>query len=264
MARSRRQRLTTAVLVAGLMLPALGAKQPKGVTDELPPWANEPDRVKLDIAERLVFEKKQYVAALPLIAEMRREGVKAPVLDLLQGVSLREQGMYTEAERLLGMAERRMSGDPRVHEAYCILYADTNKLDLAIAHCEKATKIDGDRASALNNLGFLYLATGRTDEALPAFQKAVEQDGTQSRYRNNLGLAYVALGEDKAAMAAFSSANEPAEALYTMGAAVERYRSADDALPFYRDVLNYSATHQKAVHAIDRITNPTITEETEE
>lgn len=252
----RARKLLTAALLVCLSAPALGAKMGDPVVDDLPPWANEPDRVKLDIAQRLVFDKKQYEAAIPLIAAMRQEGVRAPVLDLLQGIAMREQRLFEESERLLAMAQKRMSGDPRVYEALCILYADTNRLDLAIDHCEKATKLDNTQASALNNLGFLYLATGRADDALPHFQRAVEQDGTERRYRNNLGLGHVATGDDKAALAAFSSANQPAEALYTMGSAVERYRNAEDALPYYRDVLNYDPSHGKAIQAIDRITNP--------
>ena len=78
-----------AALLCAMLAPSLAAKPDRGaVSNELPPWAERPDQVKVEIAERLVFEKKQYLTALDLIGTLRKDGLTAPVLDLLQGIIL--------------------------------------------------------------------------------------------------------------------------------------------------------------------------------
>jgi Flp pilus assembly protein TadD len=230
----------------------MGAKDQRDI-EALPPWANEPDRVKLEISERLVFEKKQYAAAVPLISAMRAEGVTAPILDLLQGIAMREQRMYAEAERLLLTASRRMPHDGRVHEALCILYADTRAMAEAISSCERATKVDDQRASSWNNLGFLYLSSDRYQDALEALQASVDLDANEPRYRNNLALAHVAVGDTDSALRTLGTTHTRAEAYYNVGVAVERFDGGTPALDWYRQALKYDKQHADSVHAIARI-----------
>lgn len=221
--------------------------------EEIAPWATEPDRVKLDIVQRLVLEKQQYATALPLIAAMRKEGLRDPVLDLVQGVAMREQGLKGEAESLLLEARRRMPGDARVHDALCVLYADLQSLDQAIDSCEKATRIDQNRASAWNNLGYLYLVTGRSEDAVEACKHATDLDSGDARYRNNLALALVAVGDQRRALDLFATTGTPADARYNVGAAIERFQGPTDALSWYRDALIEDPEHRPAAEAVARI-----------
>lgn len=221
--------------------------------EELAPWAAEPDQVKLDIVQRLVLEKQQYATALPLIAAMRKEGLRNPILDLVQGVALREEGLQQEAESLLLEARRRMPGDARVHDALCVLYADLQQLDLAIESCHRATRLDEDRASAWNNLGYLYLVSGKYPESMEASKRASELDSGDVRYRNNLALAHVAVGDTRRALDLFLSTGPKAEAHFNLGAAVERFVGPDDALPWYREALAADPTFAPALEAVTRL-----------
>lgn len=234
--------------------PAEAGKKRREMVQEMAPWAVDPDHVKLEIIERLVLEKAQYQKALPIIAAMRKEGVKAPVLDLLQGIAMREEGMHSEAEALLLEARRRMPTDPRVHDALCVLYADERELDKAVAACEKATKLDPERASAWNNLGYLYVVTNRPSEAIEAAKAAIDLDGAEPRYRNNLAIARVANGEFDVALAVFRTTGSEADALYNVGFAVERTQGAEAALQWYRRAIETDPKHSQAALAIDKLT----------
>ncbi len=246
-----------AVALCALHVPTADAARQKRaeVTQEIAPWTVEPDRIKLEIVERLVLEKHQYGAALPLIAAMRQEGLNAPVLDLLQGISLREEGMLTEAEGMLLTARKRSPTDARVHEALCVLYADQHRLDQALAACEKATKVEPERASAWNNLGYLYLVADRPLEAVEACARAVELDSSQARYRNNLAMAHVAAGSTAKALATFRTTHAEPDALYNVGVAVERFVGPEDALSWYRRAIELEPQHPSAVAAIERLTS---------
>ena len=228
---------------------------------ELAPWASDPAKIKLEIVERLVIDKHQYKTALPIIAAMRQEGVDAPVLDLIQGIAMREEGLHGEAENLLLEARRRIPSDARVHEALCVLYADKQATDKAISACEKATKVDPERASGWNNLGYLYLVTDRRIEAVEAAERAVALNGSESRYRNNLAIAQVANKDVDGALQLFRTTGSEADAQYNVGFAMERFVDQTSALPWYRRALDAQEQHVAAARAIERIENPQIDSE---
>lgn len=249
------------LLLSAVLAPSVAAKPDKElVSNELPPWAERPDQVKVEIAERLVFEKKQYVTALNLIGTLRKDGLNAPVLDLLQGVCMREQGLYEEAERLLLSAKKRTPGDGRVHNSLCVLYADQQRLDEAVASCRKATKVDSDDASSFNNLAYLLLVTDQPDDALEAAQSAVDLDPTEPRYRNNLGFIQARLGDTKRAFRTFSSVGSPADAHYNVAVAYERYNDdIDEARVWYADALEADPDHTPSREALERLQSPEAT-----
>ena len=255
-------RLLSALLLL-VAVPALGADKQRKKLEDLPPWASEPNQVKLEIAERLVLEKKQYEAAIPLIAAIRSEGVNAPVLDLLQGIAMREQGLHVDSERALLAARKKMPGDARVHEALCVLYADTRVLDQAVEACEKASRLDPSSASIWNNLGYLYLVTQRPNDALESAQRAVDLDASENRYRNNLALAYVAVDDTHSALSTFETTGSKADALYRVGFALEVQEGDDTAMEWYRRALEINPRHVAANQAVEQLSNPT-TEPVEE
>ncbi len=242
-----------------LLAPTLGAKRDRSkapANEEIPTWATRPDQVKLEIAEQLVLEKKQYDSAAGLIAQLRRDGNTEPILDLLQGITFREQGLLAEGERLLLQARKRMPGDARVHRAICILYSDAMRLEEAVGSCEKSVRMDDSSANGWNNLGYLYLATDRYPEAVEALQNAVDLDGANPRIMNNLAMATVANGDPELALNMLVAHASMADATYDVGVAVERFQSTSDALQWYSRVLSIDAEHVLAQQAISRLSNP--------
>lgn len=258
----RRFRPIFAAALCAVLIPSAAAKPDRGglVVDELPPWAERPEEVKVEIAERLVFEKKQYGTALNLIGTLRKDGLSAPVLDLLQGICMREQGMFEESERLLLSARKRTPGDGRVHNALCVLYADQLRVDEAIDSCRKATRVDSDDASGFNNLAYLLLVSDQPEEALEAAQNAIDIDPTEARYRNNLGFIQARLGETKRAYKTFNSVGTPASAYYNVGVAYERFNDdIEEAAVWYADALAVDPSHQPSLEALERLQSPDAT-----
>ncbi|NCG22396.1 MAG: hypothetical protein GWP91_25550 [Rhodobacterales bacterium] len=256
-------------LLTALVVPMMGAKRDRSEkvkADPAPLWVSHPDKVKLEIVEQLVLEKKQYDSAAGIIAQLRRDGNTEPLLDLLQGITFREQGILGESERLLLNARKHMPGDARVHGAICILYSDAMRLDEAIGSCEKAVRVDDTDAVTWNNLGFLYLATERYPEAVEAIQTAVDQDGATPRYMNNLALATVATGDPNMALNMLLANGNMVNATYDVAIAVERFNGTDRALEWYSRVLTIDPTHTLAQDATARIqsTSPEFSQETDE
>ena len=219
--------LTLALAVA---LTACSTRRPptEEISEGLPPWMTKGEEVRLAVAWDLV-DSGNTLWALDIARQMRSEGFTTPELDLIQGICMRLDGVASEAERLLLVAQRRMSRDARPPAELCILYADLGRLDEAIGQCQRAVHLDEADAKAQNNLAFLLLSTEDLDGALAAAEQAVGLDGTEPRYRNNLGLIQAAMGNDDLAYRTFASTLPRAEAAYMVALAVERYQSFEDA-----------------------------------
>jgi Tfp pilus assembly protein PilF len=214
---------------------------------------NERDAVRYDLVEHFL-EENDTRRALEIIRVLREEGVDSPLLDLYQGMALREQGMPEDALRLLEAARVGMKRDVRPYRELCVLYADMEQLDDAIDSCDRAVNLDDQDAAAWNNFGYLLLAQDRAAEAKQALEHAVDLDGTVARYRNNLGIAQAAAGQEDRALRTFMSTGSRADAHYNVGAAIERFADTDGALEWYHRALEFDAAHDLATEAVDRIT----------
>jgi superkiller protein 3 len=233
----------------GLAVPALLAagvafaadKPPKSKSlhpqvEEPAPWETHPNELKLDLVRSLISEGDD-AEALSMIAAMRQSGLTVPQLDLLQGIALRNQGVDSEAERLLLAAQKKMPRDAGPYRELCLLYADARKLDEAVASCHRATELSPTDAASWNNLGFLYLGLDRSADALAALQRATDIDSSQVRYRNNLGFAQAAAGRYEDALRTFQSTSSEAEARYNLGVAYNRAGRPEDAADNWRQAL---------------------------
>lgn len=241
-------------LAGAMALLAVACVPHKGeIVKEPPRWLTEKDQVRVEIIRTLV-EGGDDARALELIRMMRAEGVEREELDLYQGIAMRQQGMLEDAERMLVLAEHNMPKSAEVQTALCVLYADDNKLENAVQHCRRATKLDDHDDAAWNNLGFLLLSTGGDPlEAKAALQTAVDIDGNNIRYRNNLAFAQVATGDHRGALRTFLTTGTPADAHYNVGAAFEREGDAKTARTYYQRALRYDADHSLSDQALQRL-----------
>lgn len=207
-----------------------------------PPWMTHGEEVRLAVVDNFLADGNT-VMALDILRQMRVDGLDGPEVDLRQGIALRKDGVTSESERLLLLAQKKMKGDPRPHAELCILLADLQRLPEAIDHCRQATRLSEDDASAWNNLAFLLLASSELDEALEAAEEAVRLDGTDPLYRNNLGLVQASLGREDQAFRTLSSTMGKADAAYMVGLAVERSSDLEAARPWYDKALQHDPHH---------------------
>jgi Flp pilus assembly protein TadD len=225
---------------------------PEEAIEEMPPWMTEEggEKVRLELIEQLLDDDNTY-AALDIVRQMRSEGFDTPEIDLLQGRALRIDGVTSEAERLLVIAQKRMPRDARPPSELCVLYADLQRLDEAVDRCRRATELDPHDGKSWNNLGFLLLSVEQPAEALEAAEMAMLIDATEARYRNNLGMAQAALGRDEQAFHTLQSTMSRADAAYLVGQVVERFQGAAPAKPWYEKALKLEPAHADARAAVD-------------
>jgi Tfp pilus assembly protein PilF len=197
-------------------------------------------------------QNKNYYQAQSIIRLMRSEGSNNPLLDLYQGISLREEKLYEQAEELLVSSRKQLPRDSRPSEALCVLYADTHEVDQALSACERATKI-ANSPSSWNNYGFLLLSSNNTEEALVALKNAVRLDSTANMYRNNLGLAQAMNGQTKTAMHTLRTILGEADANYNIGAARERVGDTKQARMFFARAMELDPHHTQAKESWARL-----------
>jgi Flp pilus assembly protein TadD len=238
-------RLLAAAWLLGTSSAAFAGKLPDGALEELPTWRTQGTEVQFAAIRELLKMGSTY-AALDIIRKMRADHNDSPELDLLQGQALRMDGVASEAERLLSIAQKRLGRDGRPSAELCILYADLRRIEDAIAACERATDLDPDDAPSWNNLGFLLLSSERADEAVAASEKALQIDATQPRYRNNLGMAQAALGREDLAFRTLKSTMPLGDAAYMVGLARERFSSLDEAEVWMERAIKYDPQHPEA------------------
>lgn len=231
---------------------ACGAKNLPDVpiSQGLPPWMEDGDEVRLGVANKWL-DIGYTAGALHIVSQMRAEGSESPELDLLQGRALLEQGVDSEAERLLVAATAKMNRDPRPHSELCWLYAQQDKIADAITSCERAVRLGKTDAKAWNNLAFLLLAEERLDEAKEAAEQAITLNPNEAKYRNNLGLVQAALGKSEQANRVLQSTMTVADAAYWVGATTERFHGPDEARPWYERAVEANPDHRAALAKLD-------------
>jgi Flp pilus assembly protein TadD len=230
------------------LAPAAEAARPKDavVEEGLPIWMTHGEEVRLEIVSDLL-DSKNTGSALDILRSMRSDGFDGPLIDLYQGIALRLDGVTSEAERLLLLAQKRLRGDPRPSSELCLLYADDRRIEEAVEACERAAHVSGGEveadASVFNNLSFLLLSVGRNDEALDNAEHAVQLDGRDPMLRNNLALAQAAVGREEVAFRTLQSTMSKADAAYMVGLAVDRARGSDAAGPWFDRALEIDPRH---------------------
>ena len=96
-----------------------------------------------------------------------------------------------ELHRQLLILQQRQTGDPDLLQAVSLVEKRMGKFTEAEQHLRRWIQLEGESATALNNLGNVYLATNRVDQAMEAYQKAIRLDSTRTESYYNLGQAYL-------------------------------------------------------------------------
>jgi len=222
---------------------------PELVNDSLPAWMTKGEEVRIAVA-RTLLETGETTQALGILRQMRADGYRDPEIDLLQGMALHQDGVTSEAERLLQMARNRMPRDHRPFSQLCVLYAEDKRVEEAIEACGRATQVGDTHGKAWNNLAVLLLTASRNDEALAAAEQALERDASSPLYRNNLALAQAALGKSELAYRTFHSTMSEADAAYMVGVAIERTGDVDGARVWYEKGLEIDPEHERSQHKL--------------
>jgi tetratricopeptide (TPR) repeat protein len=236
------------------LLATMGCANKDRVISEAPVWASKQGR--LDVRFELIrtmIHGERYREALALILTSRADGATDPRLDLLQGVCMARQGLFTEAEQMLSRAHNRMKRAPEPVHELGLLYADWGKANQAMDAFKMAVEYDKSRATDWNNLGFLLFSDKQYPEATSALRQAIVLDPTKDKYRVNL--AFSLFGETKhpEALRVFKSVLSKADAHYNMGVAHELTGESEAAEAQYKLALNANPEHQSAQLAHKRL-----------
>ncbi len=114
---------------------------------------------------------------------------------LKEGIILREKKKWEEA---IEEYQKAIYWDHYTLKAYYRLayaYAETKKIDEALATYLQLKEIAPDYADIHYNLGSLYLRTGKWENAREELQRAIELNPYEPKTHCNLGAVYMQLGE---------------------------------------------------------------------
>lgn len=241
-------------IALGVACSASRSVRPSQLPEEPPAWKTEEGRyqARIDLVEVLV-ETDAIPVAMDLLRVLREEGYTNPEIDILHARGLMRQGLHSEAERMLDEVRSRAPRDPRINRYLSLIYADSERLDLAIEELQRATRLEPGHAASWNNLGFLLLSVQRYEQALAALQEAVSLDGSNVRFRNNLGFALAANNRPSEALAAFRGTGSNADAHANLALALELGGEPSEASQHYKRALTYDPEHELAHQGLDRL-----------
>jgi tetratricopeptide (TPR) repeat protein len=115
------------------------------------------------------------------------------------------------------------------------------KMELAIAHFEKALRIEPNQAFAHATLGMVLLEMGRVEDSLAHLQKAVEIQPDSVEAHSNLGLAFLQIGRLNESVTHLQRALEidpgHANAHYNLGNTFLQMGRFNEALAHYDKAL---------------------------
>ncbi len=242
---------------AAVLLVALGVgcgASRRGPVDPPPAWRSDEGRMeaRLDIARALV-KSGNPEASLSMVSQLRTEGIKGTEVDLVQASALREMGLTDDAEELLADLVRRHPRVAGAHDQLGVLCLDTQRVDEAVSHLQRAAELAPDDADILNNLGFALMTAGRPDEAVSVLRDALRVQGANRQVRNNLGFALVAAGRDAEALRVFRAGLPEADARYNLGLGLEMRGDSAKAIDEYALILDKWPGHEPARTGLRRL-----------
>ncbi|MEW6108406.1 MAG: tetratricopeptide repeat protein [Nitrospirota bacterium] len=102
------------------------------------------------------------------------------------------------------------AAEAHISRAECLIdwakSGDWNKIDWALAECNKAIQLDNNNSGAYHVKGNIYYNSGLNDKAIPQYEMAVEINYELPGAHYNLGLCYLNMGEYEQASRAFEAA----------------------------------------------------------
>jgi len=190
-------------------------------------------------------------SSLGLLKGSMRMVIYMIVLLPLALLTLKQSGIYADAEVLYRTTIRENTGCWMAYNNLGSLMAQSDRIDGAIAFYSKAIKIKPDFAIAQNNLSGALLRSGRIDEAFAHCLKAVEIDSNYADAHHNLGMLLEKTGRIDEAIVQYRKEVEinpnNREAYNKLGNLLASTGRIDEAIVQYRKALktdpDYSEAH---------------------
>lgn len=226
----------------------------RGPVEAPPAWDSEQGRVdsRIDMADALV-RGGSAERALEMVTQMRSEGIRDPRLDVVQARALREVGLTDDAEALLTELVKRSPREAEAWNQLGILCLDDQRVEEAVAHLERASRLAAQDPQILNNLGFALLAWQQPDRAVEVLREALRLDGADRQIRNNLGFALLADRRDDEALRVFRAGLSEPDARFNMGLGLELRGDETAAVDTYVQVLRQWPMHKPALDGLRRL-----------
>ncbi|MDI6827721.1 MAG: tetratricopeptide repeat protein, partial [Armatimonadota bacterium] len=143
------------------------------------------------------------------------------------------------------------SNNALAHNNLGLALADSDDVDAAIRHYERALEIKPDFPLAHNNMGLALLKVKRFNEAIFHFKEALESEPNSAVFRNNYGTALMEQGMLDEAIEQFKRAlriNPDYAAAYTnMGLALAKLGDFDGAISEYEKSLKLDPHDERTV-----------------
>ena len=157
------------------------------------------------------------------------------------GYVLNNQGRVSEA---VAHFEKAVRLEPDYGEAQYnlgVALSKLNRMPEAIEHWQQAVRIAPHFAEARNNLGFALLEQGKVAEAVAQFEQALRIKPDYAEVHNNLGNALMEAGRATEAMEQYKQAlrinSDYSKAHYNLGLALEKVSRLQEALGHYEQAL---------------------------
>ena len=255
--RSRsRGPLTTALLFAGTLFPALG-------------FINVYPFIYSYVADHFQYLASAVVlsglaACLALGARHLSQGGRiaagsagACAAALLAFLTWRQCAMYADMETLWLATIASNPDCWMAQDNLGVALVERGRLDEAVPRFQRALEIKPDNAEALNNFGNALLKLGRVDESMVYLSKALEIVPRFAKARNNLGNALLQKGRIDEAIAQFQGALEiesgNVEVLNSLGNASLLRGHLGDAAVFYEKALETEPDDAQALNNLGHV-----------
>jgi protein O-mannosyl-transferase len=166
------------------------------------------------------------------------------------GSALCEDGMVDEAIAHFQKALRLNPGNAMAHSNLAAALRKKNRIDEAITQFQEALRLKPDFAEAHLNLGSALLQKGRVDEAITHFEKALQSQPDFPEAQYNLGTALRQKGKLDEAIAHYQSAlqikPDYAEAQNNLGDSLAQKGRLDEAMAHFQKALQIKPDYADA------------------
>jgi len=140
---------------------------------------------------------------------------------------------------------------------YANALLEQNQIETAIGYCEQSLALNANQAEVLNILGNAYMARNRNEKAAECFRRALQLRPQYPHALNNLGNALQKLNKTDDAIRCYQRALELqggyAEASNNLGQALKNLGRIDEARTCFRKALQSMSNFSQARHNLAEV-----------